>query len=107
MYGILNILDSKHAVHFQENIWGVCMCVCGCACVSAVACRIQKRAPDSLELDLQAVAGSLIWALGTELGSSVRLASALNPRAIFPVPDRWNFKQRRDVVRLNSFKCVF
>ena len=58
----------------------VCVCVCVCVCVYACECSAhggQKRAPDTLELKLQAVESCLLWVLGTELRSCGRAASAL------------------------------
>lgn len=47
----------------------VCMCV-------QVTSRDQKRAPDSLELELPLLAN--IWVLGTEPGSSARTTLSPN-----------------------------
>ena len=55
----------------------VCVCVCVCMYVSSVAYRGQKRALDALELKSPMVVYHLTWMLGTELGSSTRVVSAL------------------------------
>lgn len=49
------------------------------------ACRGQTKAPDSLNLELQAVVNCQ-WVLGSELRSLVRAASAIIHRAISWVP---------------------
>lgn len=43
-------------------------------CASPGAHRVQKRATDSMEVQLEAVANHLTWALGTELRFSARTA---------------------------------
>lgn len=45
--------------------------LCGWVCISAVACRSQKRAPDSLEVELQGI-GRCLLNLGPELVSPGR-----------------------------------
>jgi len=42
-----------------------------------IAYRDQKRALDTLELDLQAVVSHPVWMLGTELGYTARTVSTL------------------------------
>lgn len=52
--------------------------------MNAVVPGGQERAVDFLELGLQVMVSSLVWAPGTKLGSSARAAIALNCRAILP-----------------------
>ena len=52
--------------------------------VNAVVPGGQEKALVSLELDLQVMVSSLVWAPGTKLGSSARAAIALNCRVILP-----------------------
>lgn len=40
-------------------------------------CTLRPEAPDTPELEFQAVVDYLMWVLGTKLGSSLRAASAL------------------------------
>ena len=74
----------------------VCVCVCMCACVhvyiGADTHRALKRAPDSLELELQVVVSHLMWVLGMESRSSARATHALKHLAISPAPGL-NFDQ--------------
>ena len=73
-----------------------CVCVCMCACVhvyiGADAHRALKRAPDSLELELQVVVSHLMWMLGMESGSSARATHGLKHLGISPAPGL-NFDQ--------------
>ena len=58
----------------------MCVCVCVCTCVCGLDCRSREgreKTLDKLKLELQAVL-SIMYVLGTELGSSSRTASALN-----------------------------
>jgi len=57
------------------------VCLCGAVCT-----RIQMpcMTSDQLEQKLQAVVRHVIWVLGTELGSSAKVALILNCCAIFP-----------------------
>lgn len=58
--------------------------VYGCAPVwqnvhmSAVVCEGQKKSSEPLELGLEVIARSPVWALGAQLGSCGREARALN-----------------------------
>lgn len=58
--------------------------VYGCASVwqnvhmSAVVCGGQKKSSEPLELGLEVIASSPVWALGAQLGSCGREARALN-----------------------------
>lgn len=58
--------------------------VYGCASVwqnvhmSAVVCGGQKKSSELLDLGLEVIVSSPVWALGTQLGSSEREACALN-----------------------------
>lgn len=59
------------------------VCVVGlCARLHVVACRVQKRTLDPLELELQAVAGCPARTLKTELGPSTKATPALPHRAL-------------------------
>lgn len=46
--------------------------------VSAGASGSQKRALNSLEMELQAVVNCPMWVVGTEFGTSIRKVFALN-----------------------------
>lgn len=59
------------------------MCVCACVCVCPLEIR---RGLDRLELKLQVVVSCLMWVLEIELGSSARVASALNAWTPLPPP---------------------
>lgn len=66
-------------------MWYVCVSVCVCACgVSTGAYGDQRRVLHPLELELQAVTSYLMWLLGTEHGSSARVACTLNSWASSP-----------------------
>lgn len=52
-------------------VW--CVCVAVCAHISIGARGVEKRGSDLRELEIQATVASLIWVLGTELGSSGRV----------------------------------
>ena len=65
-------------------------------------CRGQKRVLDVLELELQAVVSHLVRALGTEPGSSVRAANALNPQVISPACILYSY----DMVTVTFHICI-
>lgn len=44
----------------------------------------QKRVSDPLDMELQVIMSCLMWALGTELGSSIKAESAFNSGIISP-----------------------
>lgn len=60
------LLLKKLCVYVLISVWVFC--------VSPGAHRVQKRAADSTEVELEAVANLLPWALGTELRFSARTA---------------------------------
>ena len=59
------------------------------ALMNTGALRIQKRVLDPLQLELQAVASSPIWALGSRLKASPAPASSFIPVLLFLVGDLW------------------
>lgn len=56
----------------------MCVSVCRYVCVSEGALADQKRAPDSLELELQVTVNCPSWVLGTDLRLSIRTAHTLD-----------------------------
>lgn len=65
----------------------VYVCLVKCTCMNAGACRVQKRALDPLQSELQEVDLSHItWLLGTELGSFTKPTQALHWASILPAP---------------------
>lgn len=68
--------------YFYSCVWVVCLCACLCAVYMPSAHRSQKRALDSLKLELETAVSCLIWVLGITLGSSGRAVCALNCCAI-------------------------
>lgn len=56
-------------------------------CHHGLACRGQKRASDSLKLELPVVISHAIWVLGPEPWSSAMAARALSGWAVSPDPD--------------------
>jgi len=86
-------------------VYVVYVCVCLCMCVGGMfVCDAhggQKRASDSLGLELRASVSYPAWALGTELRCCRRAASILNPSHLFSLnhrilkrEDRMYWKQR-------------
>lgn len=58
-----------------------------CVYVSVSACGVQKKVPNSLELELQAVVSHLAWVLETKLRCPSRVVHKLNLGAISAAPD--------------------
>lgn len=77
---------------FEPNFFlyiNLCICVLPLVCMHHMHVSInksQKRASDSLELELEVVVSQLMKVLETELGFSARAASAVNCWAISSSP---------------------
>lgn len=82
--------ESQHS--FYLMIYFILTYVYGCASVwqnvhmSAVVCGGQKKPSKLLELGLEVIASSPVWALRTQLGSSGREARALSQWTTSPAP---------------------
>lgn len=114
------ILKAKQ--NGKQNCWMILllfftmfMCLCVVLVRECIVYRGQKRASDSLELELQAIISNPTCVLGPKHGSSARTATALNHWAINPasagnnlwcfnsisflffffllVPEKWNHLQ--------------
>lgn len=64
--------------------------------------RGQRRAWEPLQLECQAILNCHTWVLGSELRSSGRSASALNPRDLFPLPSMYACLVNRELSRKNA-----
>lgn len=89
VYIFINIFHLSLFLFFNL-IFYVCVYICAHACMSMCvwedsACKVQKRALESLELELQIDMCCLIWVLGTNSGSLVEQWALLTAEP-FPSP---------------------
>lgn len=77
---------------FLRSYFYFCVCICACICTCS-AYRGQKRAPDPLELKLQAFVSHFGWVLGADLWFFTRAKGALNfwPISLAPILLRQGF----------------
>lgn len=75
-----------------------------CVCVNVSACYlsgdVEKRALDTLEVELQVVPDNLLWVLRTKFSSPGKVTSVFNHRTISPETDRQRMRMYATYVQV-------
>ena len=81
IYGLVSSYSHSNTHHLQlsQQYFYFHFLVCICMPREEGGGRGQKRSSQSLELELQVAVSLCMWMFGKELGSSARVAGALNP----------------------------